>query len=138
MPNSQSRRILSKDHAEEETQDIFVFQCVPVFNFKPWENAKPKSFYARDNVENFTRWCRRFGVNESVLFESDGLGECPLSNGDLVFHLNRVRDSLRTRVFFSHSHASGPSIRFAGSPGVVAPLHSARYRFSFCAREPSP
>ncbi|XP_028966729.1 uncharacterized protein LOC114828100 [Galendromus occidentalis] len=48
-------------------------KCVPVFNFKPWEAAKPKSFYARDNVENFTRWCRRFGVNESVLFESDGL-----------------------------------------------------------------
>lgn len=51
-----------------------LFQCVPAFEFKPWLHAAPKSFYARDNVENFTRWCRRFGVHESVLFESDGLG----------------------------------------------------------------
>ncbi|XP_022655475.1 uncharacterized protein LOC111248043 isoform X2 [Varroa destructor] len=48
-------------------------RCVPAFEFKPWLHAAPKSFYARDNVENFTRWCRRFGVHESVLFESDGL-----------------------------------------------------------------
>ncbi|KAL1474511.1 hypothetical protein MTO96_037917, partial [Rhipicephalus appendiculatus] len=46
---------------------------VPSFEFKCWENAKSGTFFARDNVDNFLRWCRKFGVNESVMFESDGL-----------------------------------------------------------------
>ncbi|EEC16916.1 conserved hypothetical protein [Ixodes scapularis] len=48
-------------------------QAVPSFEFKCWENAKSETFFARDNVDNFLRWCRKFGVNESVMFESDGL-----------------------------------------------------------------
>ncbi|CAN7994410.1 unnamed protein product, partial [Ixodes pacificus] len=50
-------------------------KAVPNFEFKCWENAKSETFFARDNVDNFLRWCRKFGVNESVMFESDGLGE---------------------------------------------------------------
>lgn len=48
-------------------------KVVPSFEFKCWENAKSGTFFARDNVDNFLRWCRKFGVNESVMFESDGL-----------------------------------------------------------------
>lgn len=48
-------------------------KAVPSFEFKCWENAKSETFFARDNVDNFLRWCRKFGVNESVMFESDGL-----------------------------------------------------------------
>ena len=36
---------------------------------KCWENAKSQSFYARDNVSNFLKWCRKFGVRDAVLFE---------------------------------------------------------------------
>ncbi|XP_054159860.1 GAS2-like protein 3 [Oppia nitens] len=45
---------------------------------KCWENAKSQSFYARDNVSNFIKWCRKFGVRDALLFESE----------DLVSHVN--------------------------------------------------
>lgn len=88
-------------------KDACLFQCVPVFSFKPWENAKPKSFYARDNVENFIRWCRRFGVNESVLFESDGLGKF------VAVSLNRSAgySSQMATSFTSHEKRSGAFCR---------------------------
>lgn len=40
---------------------------------KIWEDAKSRTFYARDNVCNFIKWSKEFGVNQSVLFESDDL-----------------------------------------------------------------
>ncbi|XP_017492207.1 PREDICTED: flocculation protein FLO11-like, partial [Rhagoletis zephyria] len=46
---------------------------------KCWENAKSRTFFARDNVSNFLNWCRLLGVHDAVLFETE----------DLVSHVNQ-------------------------------------------------
>ncbi|KFM74671.1 Growth arrest-specific protein 2, partial [Stegodyphus mimosarum] len=64
---------LIQQKAEECKRRGLITESIPSVRFKCWENAKSESFYARDNTENFIRWCRKFGVHEAVLFESDGL-----------------------------------------------------------------
>ncbi|XP_066592550.1 growth arrest-specific protein 2-like isoform X2 [Prorops nasuta] len=46
---------------------------VPVIRGRCWENAARRSFFSRDNMENFIQFCRRLGVHENLLFESDDL-----------------------------------------------------------------
>lgn len=46
---------------------------LPEFSMKYHKNAKPQTFFARDNTAHFLKWCREIGVQDSVMFESDGL-----------------------------------------------------------------
>ena len=46
---------------------------IPSNRVKCNERADSKSFQARDNVSNFINWCRRLGVEEAVIFESEGV-----------------------------------------------------------------
>lgn len=52
-----------------------LLQSIPVIRGRCWENAARRSFFSRDNMENFIQFCRRLGVHENLLFESDDLGK---------------------------------------------------------------
>lgn len=56
-------------------RSIIISQPVPVIRGRCWDNAARWSFFSRDNMENFIQFCRRLGVHENLLFESDDLGK---------------------------------------------------------------
>ncbi|XP_076311084.1 growth arrest-specific protein 2-like isoform X2 [Tachypleus tridentatus] len=64
---------LIQKKAENYRQEGLTSEVVPTVSFKCWENARSQSFFARENAQNFLNWCRKFGVREAVLFESEGL-----------------------------------------------------------------
>ncbi|XP_044254422.1 GAS2-like protein 2 [Tribolium madens] len=46
---------------------------LPTVRGKCFEKAMRRSFFSRDNMENFIKFCRSLGVHENLLFESDDL-----------------------------------------------------------------
>ena len=48
-------------------------QPVPMGALKCKDTAEHGSFFARDNTANFIEWCRKYKIEEAVLFESDDL-----------------------------------------------------------------
>lgn len=46
---------------------------LPTIKGRCWENAARRSFFSRDNMENFIQFCRKLGVHQNLLFESDDL-----------------------------------------------------------------
>ena len=46
---------------------------VPMNTIHYNSTAKKESFQARDNTANFITWCRDLGLDEAVIFESEGL-----------------------------------------------------------------
>lgn len=53
---------------------VVHFQPAPTIRGKCFEKAMRRSFFSRDNMENFIKFCRSLGVHENLLFESDDLG----------------------------------------------------------------
>ncbi|KAH7640565.1 flocculation protein flo11-like [Dermatophagoides farinae] len=76
------------------------------YHMKCWENAKPHTFFARDNVSNFLEWCRRFGVKDAVLFETE----------DLVSHVNQRNVVL---CILEVARIACTKYSFSPAPGLV-------------------
>lgn len=67
-----ARLIQEKAKSSKEAGDK-VAVSVPMETIRCQVNAKKGTFFARDNTANFIKWCKRLGVNEEVIFESNGL-----------------------------------------------------------------
>ena len=67
-----ARLIQDKARSAKESGDR-VSVVIPMETVKCQFRAMKGSFFARDNSANFIKWCKKLGVNEEVMFESNGL-----------------------------------------------------------------
>ena len=48
-------------------------ESLPRLEFQCHKNASKESFFARENCANFLHWCSKIGIQDSTLFEPEGL-----------------------------------------------------------------
>ncbi|XP_060530954.1 growth arrest-specific protein 2-like isoform X2 [Cylas formicarius] len=61
------------DAAKRAVRSGSLKGAIPNVRGKCFEKAMRRSFFSRDNVANFIKFCRSLGVHENLLFESDDL-----------------------------------------------------------------
>uniref|UniRef100_A0ABD2W7Q4 GAR domain-containing protein n=1 Tax=Trichogramma kaykai TaxID=54128 RepID=A0ABD2W7Q4_9HYME len=59
--------------AQEAVESGRASAPIPTIRPRCWEQAARGSFFSRDNMENFIQFCRRLGVHNNLLFESNDL-----------------------------------------------------------------
>ena len=79
LPNGSTCTPLSRRMTSRQSPLKPACLSFKISSVKCWDDAKSQSFYARDNVTNFIKWCRHLGVREAVIFETE----------DLVLHNNQ-------------------------------------------------
>lgn len=72
--NLLKHNLISDNNIHCKQYGFIYFQPLPTIKGRCWENAARRSFFSRDNMENFIQFCRKLGVHQNLLFESDDLG----------------------------------------------------------------
>ncbi|XP_026498249.2 GAS2-like protein 3 [Vanessa tameamea] len=65
--------VVIHERARETLDHGLIVGPVPAIRGRCWQRAARRSFFSRDNAENFITFCRELGVHENLLFESDDL-----------------------------------------------------------------
>ncbi|XP_050355487.1 GAS2-like protein 3 isoform X2 [Nymphalis io] len=65
--------VVIHERAREALDQGLIVGPVPAIRGRCWQRAARRSFFSRDNAENFITFCRELGVHENLLFESDDL-----------------------------------------------------------------
>nr|CAD7403861.1 unnamed protein product [Timema poppensis] len=63
-----------QERAQQAIQMGTAPRPAPSITGRLWSTASRRSFFARDNMENFIQFCQKLGVHQNLLFESDDLG----------------------------------------------------------------
>ncbi|XP_059483637.1 uncharacterized protein LOC132201472 [Neocloeon triangulifer] len=62
-----------QEQAQHAVDECRAKGPVPKLSGRIWQKAAKRSFFSRDNSENFIKFCRQLGVHENLIFESDDL-----------------------------------------------------------------
>ncbi|XP_001633256.2 GAS2-like protein pickled eggs [Nematostella vectensis] len=66
-------QLIQKAATEWIKLDKAMSVTLPSLGSRFHQNAKSGTFFARDNAAYFLKWCKGVGIQDSVMFESDGL-----------------------------------------------------------------